>query len=70
MRMERWPAVPARRGEVTTHKILRVHGGRLVVADRRTELAEELDAHAALGFTVVHSFAVDDNVYLVLASQS
>ena len=55
---------------MTTHKILRVHGGRLVVADRRTELAEELDAHAALGFTVVHSFAVDDNVYLVLASQS
>ncbi len=55
---------------MTTHKILRVHGGRLVVADRRTELAEELDAQAALGFTVVHSFAVDDNVYLVLASQS
>ena len=55
---------------MTTHKILRVHGGRLVVAERRTELAEELDAQAALGFSLIHSIVIDDNVYLVLASQS
>ena len=54
---------------MTKHKVLRVHGGRLVVAERRVELEAELDAQAALGFTVVHSFAVDDNVYLVLAAE-
>ncbi len=53
---------------MTAHRILRVHGGRLVVPERRTELAEELDAQAADGFTLVHSIVVDDNVYLVLAS--
>lgn len=53
---------------MTTHRVLRVHGGRLVTADRRVELEAELDALAALGFRIVNSFAVDDNVYLVLAS--
>jgi hypothetical protein len=47
--------------------VLRVHGGRLVVAERRVELEGELDTLAAQGFTLVNSFAVDDNVYLVLA---
>jgi hypothetical protein len=48
--------------------VLRVHGGRLVVAERRVELEGELDSLAAQGFTLVNSFAVDDNVYLVLAA--
>ncbi len=53
---------------MTAHKVLRVHGGRLVVAERRVELESELDALAAQGYRIVNSFAVDDNVYLVLAS--
>jgi len=53
---------------MTRHKVLRVHGGRLVVAERRVELETELDALAADGYTLVNSFAVDDNVYLVMAS--
>ena len=53
---------------MTKHKVLRVHGGRLVVAERRVELETELDALAADGYTLVNSFAVDDNVYLVMAS--
>jgi len=55
---------------MTTHKVLRVHGGRLVVAERRVELEAELDALAADGYTLVNSFAVDDNVYLVMASDN
>jgi hypothetical protein len=51
---------------VTTHRVLRVQGGRLVVAERRVELEAELDAASAEGFAVVNSFVVDDNVYLVL----
>ena len=54
---------------MTKHKVLRVHGGRLVVAERRVELEGELDALAAQGCDLVNSFAVDDNVYLVLAAQ-
>ncbi len=50
----------------TAHRVLRVHGGRLVVAERRLELERELDAAAADGFAMVGSFTVDDNVYLVL----
>jgi hypothetical protein len=53
---------------MTRHRVLRVHGGRLVTAERRVELEGELDALAAEGFTLVNSFAVDDNVYLVLAA--
>ena len=53
---------------MTRHKVLRVHGGRLVVAERRVELETELDALAADGYTLVNSFAVDDNVYLVMAA--
>jgi hypothetical protein len=53
---------------MTKHKVLRVHGGRLVVAERRVELEAELDIQAEQGFRVVNSFAVDDNVYLVLAT--
>jgi len=48
------------------HRVLRVHGGRLVVDERRLELEHELDAAAAEGYRLVNSFAVDDNVYLVL----
>ena len=48
------------------HRVLRVHGGRLVVDERRLELEHELDAAAGEGFRLVNSFAVDDNVYLVL----
>ncbi|MGO8872255.1 MAG: hypothetical protein ACLQPH_12800 [Acidimicrobiales bacterium] len=50
----------------TNHRVVRVHGGRLVVAERRVELEDELDRALAEGFALVHSFAVDDNVYLVL----
>jgi hypothetical protein len=53
---------------MTRHKVLRVHGGRLVVAERRVELEGELDALASDGWTLVNSFAIDDNVYLVLAA--
>jgi hypothetical protein len=51
---------------MTMHRVLRVHGGRLVVAERRLELEEELDAAADEGFELAGSFTVDDNVYLVL----
>jgi hypothetical protein len=43
-----------------------VHGGRLVVDERRLELEQGLDAAAAEGFELVDSFTVDDSVYLVL----
>ncbi len=36
-----------------THRVLRVHGGQLVVAERRLELEAELDAAAAEGFAMV-----------------
>ncbi len=49
-----------------SHRVLRVHGGRLVVAERRLDLETELDSAAAEGFELVNSFTVDDNVYLVL----
>ncbi len=48
------------------HRVLRVHGGRLVVDERRLELEAGLDAAAAEGFVLVNSFTVDDSVYLVL----
>ncbi len=48
------------------HRVLRVHGGRLVVGERRVELESELDAAAREGYLIVGSFVVDDNVYLVL----
>ena len=54
---------------MTKHKVLRVHGGRLVTAERRVELEGELDALAAQGYTLVNSFPVDDNVYLVLTAE-
>ena len=54
---------------MTKHKVLRVHGGRLVVAERRVELEGELDSLAAQGWTLFNSFAVDDNVYLVLSAE-
>ncbi len=52
----------------THHRVLRVHGGRLVVGERRVELEAELDAAAREGYLMVGSFVVDDNVYLVLRS--
>ena len=54
---------------MTRHKVLRVHGGRLVSAERRVELEGELDALAAQGYTLAHSFPVDDNVYLVMTAE-
>jgi hypothetical protein len=50
----------------TEHRVLRVHGGRLVVAERRLELEVELNRSAEEGFELVESFTVDDSVYLVL----
>ena len=50
------------------HRILRVHGGRLVVGERRLELEAELDAAAAEGYVLASSFTVDDNVYLVMVN--
>lgn len=52
------------------HRLLRVHGGRLVVAERRLEVEVELDKAAEEGFELAESFAVDDNVYLVLRRTS
>ena len=54
---------------MTKHKVLRVHGGRLVVAERRVELEGELDSLAAQGWILANSFAVDDSVYLVLSAE-
>jgi hypothetical protein len=54
----------------TSHRVLRVHGGRLVVADPRAALETELDTAAAEGFDLVNSFVVDDNVYLVLRRET
>jgi hypothetical protein len=48
------------------HRVLRVQGGRLVVAERRLELESELDQATAEGFAIINSFAVDDNVYFIL----
>ncbi len=48
------------------HRVLRVHGGRLVVSERRVELEGELDRALSDGFELIQSFVVDDNVYLVL----
>ncbi len=53
-----------------THRVLRVHGGRLVVGERRLELERELDAAAAEGFELAGSFTVDDNVYLVMVADT
>ena len=50
----------------THHRVLRVHGGRLVVDERRLDLETGLDSAAVEGFELVNSFTVDDNVYLVL----
>ncbi len=52
-----------------SHRVLRVHGGRLVVDERRLELEQGLDAAAVEGFELINSFAVDDSVYLVLRRQ-
>ena len=53
---------------MTKHRVLRLHGGRLVVAERRLELEGELDTLAAQGFSIVNSVAIDDNVYLIMAA--
>jgi|GEM_PF-586974 hypothetical protein len=52
----------------STHRLLRIHGGRLVNAEPRAELESALDDASAEGFALVNSFAVDDNVYLVLSN--
>lgn len=52
-----------------THRLLRIHGGRLVVAEPRVELEHELDRASAEGFELAESFVVDDNVYLVLRKE-
>ncbi|MGH9095974.1 MAG: hypothetical protein ACRDWB_00965 [Acidimicrobiales bacterium] len=49
------------------HRVLRVQGGRLVNAGPRADLESALDDASAEGFGVVTTFAVDDNVYLVLS---
>ncbi len=50
----------------SSHRVLRIHGGRLVNVEPRRALEEELDAQGAEGYEIIDSFAVDDNVYLVL----
>jgi len=52
----------------STHRLLGIHGGRLVNAEPRAELESALDDASAEGFALVNSFAVDDNVYLVLSN--
>jgi hypothetical protein len=59
---ERLPApVPS------THRVLRIQGGRLVNAEPRADLVSALDVASAEGFRVVTTFSVDDNVYVVLS---
>jgi len=53
---------------LSTHRLLRIHGGRLVNAEPRAELESALDDASAEGYALVNSFAVDDNVYLVLSN--
>lgn len=48
------------------HRVVRVHGGRLVNGGPRVELAAQLDAASGDGFELVDTFTVDDNLYLVL----
>ena len=52
---------------LSSHRVLRVQGGRLVNAEPRADLESALDDASAEGFRVVSTFAVDDNVYLVLS---
>jgi hypothetical protein len=52
-----------------SHRVLRIHGGRLVNVEPRHSLEEELDKQGSEGYEVINSFAVDDNVYLVLRNQ-
>jgi hypothetical protein len=51
----------------SSHRVLRIQGGRLVNAEPRADLESALDDASAEGFGVVSTFAVDDNVYLVLS---
>jgi hypothetical protein len=51
----------------SAHRVLRIQGGRLVNAEPRANLESALDDASAEGFRVVTTFAVDDNVYLVLS---
>lgn len=48
------------------HRVIRVHGGRLVNSDPRQDLEAQLDVMSSEGYEIAVSFAVDDNVYLVL----
>lgn len=48
------------------HRVLRIHGGRLVNPEPRAELEAGLDEASAEGYEVAESFAIDDNVYFVL----
>lgn len=48
------------------HRVLRIHGGRLVNPEPRQELETGLDEASAEGYEVAESFSIDDNVYLVL----
>ncbi|MDA8147899.1 MAG: hypothetical protein M0Z93_03860 [Actinomycetota bacterium] len=54
----------------TEHRVVRVHGGRLVNEDPRVDLASQLDVASAEGFALVDTFTIDDNLYLVLRRQT
>jgi len=54
----------------TEHRIVRVHGGRLVNEGPRVDLASQLDVAGAEGFDLVDTFTIDDNLYLVLRRQT
>ena len=60
-------AEPAPAPIPSIHRVLRIQGGRLVNAEPRADLESALDDASAEGFGVVATFAVDDNVYLVLS---
>ena len=49
-----------------THRVLRVHGGRLVVSRAPARVGVRTGCRRGRGLRIVNSFAVDDNVYLVL----
>ncbi len=52
------------------HRVVRVHGGRLVNEGPRVDLASQLDVASADGFELVDTFTIDDNLYLMLRREA
>jgi hypothetical protein len=50
------------------HRVIRSRGGSLVLPESRKELERSIDQQVAAGYALIHTFTVDDNVYLVFQS--